>query len=118
MDDLYVDAIIDRYRNPLHKGWITETVQTQSKKAHNPSCGDQFELIFQFDAEKVVDAKWRGDGCAISTVSIDCFCEWAIGKSATQLHTYDKSLIQLQTGVNSITPAREKCLYLPLALGL
>ena len=113
MDDLYLDSIIDRYKHPTHKGWIEGG---EVHKAHNASCGDMFEVVFRYEDEKVIEAFWRGEGCAISTVSIDTFCEWAIGKNRLQIKDYSKQMVQKLTGIEAITPAREKCLYLPTQL--
>ncbi len=119
MDDLYLDTILDRYRHPQHKGWIDAAPSQHSlevHKTHNPSCGDSFEIAFLILGNEIVDAKWRGEGCAISTTSTDFFCEWAIGKSAAQIKSFDQEKIRELTGIETITPEREKCLYLPTAL--
>ncbi|MEP7166918.1 MAG: iron-sulfur cluster assembly scaffold protein [Candidatus Woesebacteria bacterium] len=119
MDDLYLDSILDRYKHPLFSGWIEVVPENYSldiKQAHNVSCGDKFEVTLLRKDNIVVDAKWRGEGCAISTASTDLFCEWAIGKTTEQLHGFDQKQIQELTGIESITPAREKCLYLPISL--
>lgn len=113
MDDLYLDSIIDRYKNPTNKGWIDGG---EIHKAHNASCGDQFEVSLRFVDGIVSDARWRGEGCAISTVSVDTFCEWTIGKDRSQIKDYSKQMVQKLTGIEAITPAREKCLYLPTQL--
>lgn len=113
MDDLYLDSIIDRYKNPTNKGWIDDA---KIYKTHNPSCGDSFEIAMRWKDGVVVDAKWRGEGCAISTVSTDVFCAWAIGKNKLQIKDYSRQMVRDLTEIDSITPAREKCLYLPLSL--
>ena len=114
MDDLYLDTIIDRYRHPTNFGWIEAA--SEMRKARNASCGDSFEVSLLFEGGKVAQAKWRGQGCAISTVSVDTFCEWAVGKTSKQLTMYSKQQIQELTEIDTITSAREKCLYLPLTL--
>lgn len=113
MDDLYLDSIIDRYKHPTNQGWIE---QGETNKAHNASCGDMFEIAIKYEGDKVVEAKWRGEGCAISTVSVDVFCEWTIGKSRARIQEYSRETIQELTGIHSVAPAREKCFYLPLTL--
>lgn len=113
MDDLYMDSIIDRYKHPTNQGWIEGG---EVHKAHNASCGDMFEVSVLYDGEKVLDAKWRGEGCAISTVSVDMFCEWAAGKTRLQITDYSKENVQELTGIRSVAPAREKCLFIPLNL--
>ena len=114
MDDLYLDTIVDRYKHPTNQGMIESA--TETKKAHNASCGDSFEVSFVVTDGQIVDAKWKGEGCAISTVSVDTFCEWSVGKTLQQVVGYSKEMIQELTGIETITQAREKCLYLPLSL--
>ncbi len=119
MDELYLDTIIDRYKHPTNKGKIAgipEGYKLEKKTAVNTSCGDQFSIEILFADDIVVDAKWSGEGCAISTVSVDSFCEWMVGKKRQELVTVDKRLINILTGIEEITPAREKCLYLSLRL--
>lgn len=113
MDDLYMDSIIDRYKHPTNQGWIDGG---EVHKAHNASCGDMFQVSIQYDGDVAKEVKWRGEGCAISTVSVDLFCDWAIGKTRLQIADYSKQNIQELTGISSVAPAREKCFYLPLSL--
>lgn len=121
MDDLYLDTIIDRYKHPEHKGKIEhvpEGMYTEKLHAHNTSCGDQFDVELLVDNATIVAARWQGEGCAISTVSTDMFCEWAIGKTQSGLEQYSQTDIQKLSGIDAITPAREKCLYIPLRFTL
>jgi nitrogen fixation protein NifU and related proteins len=116
MDDLYLDTILDRYKHPLYRGWIDEVPADHKldvRDAHNVSCGDKFEVALLVSDDTIIDAKWRGEGCAISTASTDLFCEWVIGKKSSQLSAFSDHTVRELTGIESITPAREKCLYLP-----
>ncbi len=119
MDDLYLDTILDLYKNPRHKGWIESTPSKGSVfsyKAYNASCGDQMEVALEIKDGKVVQAKWRGQGCAISCASTDLVCEWIIGKVPTSISSLTEEELLSLIGLESITSAREKCLFLPLRL--
>jgi nitrogen fixation protein NifU and related proteins len=88
MDDLYLDTILDRYKHPTQKGWIEVVPEhhvLDIRRAHNVSCGDKFEVAILIRDGLIVDAKWRGEGCAISTASTDLVTEWMVGKKASKL---------------------------------
>lgn len=118
MDDLYLDTILDRYKHPLFQRELEENERGVVKhfKTHNPSCGDAFKIHVLVVDDMIADATWSGEGCAISTTSTDFFCEWAVGKKESEIHDFDKTKIRELTGIETITPAREKCLYLPISL--
>lgn len=119
MDDLYLDIILDRYKHPTHKGWIEEVPEGHTlevRRAHNVSCGDRFEVALLIRGGLVVDAKWRGEGCAISTASTDLVTEWMIGKTLEEIQQLSEERVLEMIGLETIISAREKCLFLPLNL--
>jgi len=82
--DLYQQVILEHYKKPRHKG-KTNPVH-RSQKGHNPSCGDTIELSLQLNdaGDTILDAKFEGEGCAISIASADLMAEALKGKSVTQ----------------------------------
>lgn len=117
MDDLYADIILDHYKNPRNKGWI-DSVSSQYSLRHiqeaNLSCGDMFEVSFSLQDDTIVDMKWRGEGCAISTASMSILSEEVIGKKVSDVQKFTKEQVLEMLGLTSITQTREKCLLLPL----
>lgn len=68
--------IISHYDQPKNK--VDEDFDTKDYECfHNKSlsCIDDFELCLKIDNNKIVDAKFKGIGCAISTASVDIFCD-------------------------------------------
>ncbi|MCL1473608.1 Fe-S cluster assembly sulfur transfer protein SufU [Argonema antarcticum] len=79
--DLYQQVILEHYKKPKHKGQTNPVHRYQ--KGHNPSCGDTIELTLQLNdaGDTIVDAKFQGEGCAISMASADLMAEALQGKT-------------------------------------
>ena len=118
MDDLYLDTILDLYKHPHHAGWLAEdSVYTRkSASAINASCGDHFEVALHIQDHIIKDAKWREQGCAISSAAMDQVCGWIIGKDFSVLQSLSKQNVLELLGMDSIIPAREKCDFLSQTL--
>lgn len=110
--DLYAEEILDRYRNPLHKG----TLQHPDASAHdsNPLCGDDLSIAFMLDkSNKISKIVFSGVGCAISQASADLLCELAEGKTLKEIVALQKSDALKLLGV-PISAVRLKCALLSL----
>lgn len=79
--DLYQQVILEHYKKPKNKG-KTDRID-RSQKGHNPSCGDKIELTIKLNESgtHIEDAKFDGEGCAISISSADLMAEAIKGKS-------------------------------------
>jgi len=81
---MYREQILDLFKNPMHFGKLDDKLKTNEGHKHNPSCGDEFTVQLVVDKNqnnKIVDAKFFGSGCAISTASASLFTDAIIGKS-------------------------------------
>ena len=80
MEDLYREIIVDRYKNPQHKGSLDPSDITFEDD--NPLCGDHIRIDLRIDDEgKVTEAAFDGHGCAISQASADILVESIQGKN-------------------------------------
>ncbi len=112
MDDLYREIIIDHYKNPNHKGRIEKS--DYAFEDENPLCGDHIHIDLVVDDDmKVVDAKFDGQGCAISVASADLLLESVIGKKIEDLKQLGKQDILDLLGI-TLSPVRLKCALLSL----
>ena len=112
MDDLYRDQIIDRYKNPRHKGELDPHDYTYEDD--NPLCGDRIRIDVRVDAQgRVSEAAFSGVGCAISQASADLLTESIIGKSLDQVKQMGKDDILEMLGIE-LGPVRLKCALLSL----
>ncbi|MBD1920726.1 SUF system NifU family Fe-S cluster assembly protein [Microcoleus sp. FACHB-831] len=82
--DLYQQVILEHYKKPKHKG-KTAVVHRQ-QRGHNPSCGDTIELTLQLNeaGDRIEDAKFEGEGCAIAMASADLMAGALRGKSVDE----------------------------------
>lgn len=112
MDDLYREIIIDHYKNPYHKGRLEKS--DYSFEDENPLCGDHIQIELRVDKDQnVVDAKFDGQGCAISMSSADLLLDSIIGKNIEELKKLGKQDILDLLGIE-LSPVRLKCALLSL----
>lgn len=75
------EIIMDHYSSPRHKADPEEEGYLQLHSA-SVNCIDDINVYLKLDEQgNVVDAKWNGTACAISTASSDILCDLFIGKS-------------------------------------
>lgn len=112
MEDLYRELIIDRYKNPLHRGTLDPHDITFEDD--NPLCGDHIRIDLRVDSNgQVLEAVFSGQGCAISQASADLLVESVIGKSLEEVKTLSKEDILELIGIQ-LGPVRLKCALLSL----
>jgi nitrogen fixation NifU-like protein len=112
MDDLYRELIIEHYKNPGFRGELDPNDFTYEDE--NPVCGDHIRVDLRVDENsKITDAKFSGEGCAISQASADLLMESIIGKSIEEVKTLNKQDILDLLGIE-LGAVRLKCALLPL----
>jgi nitrogen fixation NifU-like protein len=112
MDDLYRDQIIDRYKNPRHRGKLEPN--DISYEDDNPLCGDRIRIDLRIDEKNHVrEASFSGHGCSISQASADLLVETIIGKDLEEVKSLTKEDILSLLGIQ-LGPVRLKCALLSL----
>jgi nitrogen fixation NifU-like protein len=112
MDDLYREVIIDRYKNPQFQGSLDP--HDYSYEDDNPLCGDRIRIDVRVDdQDKITEAAFSGEGCAISQASADLLVESIIGKSLSEVKSLSKDDILEMLGIQ-LGAVRLKCALLSL----
>lgn len=113
--DMYMERILELYKNPLNFGEISDA---QVKKTdYNPSCGDMVSMFAKVKDGKIIDAKFKGHGCAISTASASLLTEHVKGKSISEIEKMGQKEVFALIGIDlSRNPSRVKCAMLPLTV--
>jgi len=112
MDDLYREQIIDRYKNPHHRGNLDP--HDISYEDDNPLCGDHIRIEMRVNGEGTVsEAVFDGKGCSISQASADLLIESIIGKSLEEVKSLSKEDVLDLLGIE-LGPVRLKCALLSL----
>ncbi len=109
--NIYQELILDHYKHPKNYGELAGATCTAT--ANNPLCGDKFVLQAVLEKELIVDLKFSGEGCAISTASASMLTEYAKGKKKNEILTLNKEFILEMLGIE-LSPNRLKCALLPL----
>lgn len=112
MDDLFREQIIERYKNPHHRGTLDP--HDISYEDDNPTCGDRIRIDIRLDGEKrITDAAFSGQGCSISQASADLLIESIIGRHIDEVRSMAKEDILDMLGIQ-LGPVRLKCALLSL----
>jgi nitrogen fixation NifU-like protein len=70
---LYQEVIIDHGRHPRNFKKLDHPSCTQ--EGYNPLCGDHLTLYLQIDDNRIIDASFEGQGCAISMAASSLMTE-------------------------------------------
>lgn len=83
LKELYRDVILDHNRSPRNFGRL-EPADAQAA-GHNPLCGDKLTLTLRMQGDRVLDLRFEGQGCAISTASASLMTEAVKGRSREEI---------------------------------
>ena len=95
--DLYQEVIVDHSRRPRNFGRLDAA--THSAEGFNPLCGDRLKLYVNVKDDAVQEARFEGDGCAISRASASLMTESIKGKSKKDVLRLFSEFRNLATGV-------------------
>lgn len=109
--DIYRDRILEHHRFPRHKGRLNRA--SMSTEGTNASCGDKVTLTLKWDGKKLANARFHGEGCALSLASCDILLEHVIGMTATKIATLTPGDMYDLLGV-AVNPGRSACALLCL----
>ena len=111
MPALYSNILLDHFRHPRNYGSLD--APDISNEQFNPLCGDRIRLELKLEQSRVSEARFKGDGCAISTAAASLLTELVLGKNLEELtNVSDEQLISALE--SNIQPARLQCALLPL----
>ena len=110
---IYMEQLIDNYKNPQNVGTIKN--YTFFKHQKNASCGDTFDLYVKLDEnnQEIIDVKFKGEGCAISTASMSLLSEKLIGMLFVDAKKLTDKDIYEMIGIK-ISPSRINCAMLSI----
>jgi nitrogen fixation protein NifU and related proteins len=111
MPALYSETLLDHFRHPRNYGDLPAA--DISYESFNPLCGDRIRIAVKLNNRIVQDARFKGDGCAISTAAASLLTEMIRGADLESLPSLsdDKLISALES---DIQPARIQCALLPL----
>lgn len=128
--DLYQRTILDHNARPHNHGALP--ARTHEARAHNALCGDNVTVRLRLDDGLIAEARFEGDGCALSRASASLLTLAVTGRTpeeatsiATELdklvsrgpehESADRSLLGDLVSLEGVreVPARKRCATLP-----
>ena len=119
--------ILENYQNPMNRGLIDDDSYIKVN-TNNESCIDEINLMVKIEDNKIVDARFDGEACAICTSSTSIMIKSIIGKTLEEAkeiysnflnmideHEYNEEILEEAIVYNDIykQPNRKKCALLP-----
>jgi len=108
---IYKETILDHYRHPRNYGDLPNA--NARAKDSNVLCGDVVEMQLRIDANRIDEARFRGEGCAISIATASMLTEFAKGKSIPEIKKLGKEELIRLLGADP-GPGRIECALLGL----
>ena len=108
MTALYSEKLLDHFRHPRNYGALTSP--DASYESFNPLCGDRIRIELKIENKSVKEAKFKGDGCAISIAAASLLTELILATGDPTVSD-DQLIAALES---DIKPARIQCALLPL----
>lgn len=97
MQALYKEVVLEHYRRPRNFGDLPDA--THAEGGHNPSCGDQLQLMLRLDGDRIEDARFTAQGCAISVASASLMTGALRGKTVAEAQALTQAFTtMLRTG--------------------
>ena len=111
--DLYKEEVMDHYEHPRNQGELTGE-DVLSDRDSNASCGDMVQYYLRVKAGKIVEVKWKGIGCAITTAAASKLSDYLQGQTLQDLQKMsEEEMVKMGVGFE-VNPGRIKCLMLPV----
>ena len=95
LSSLYEEVILDHNRSP--RNWGELPGATRRVEGHNPFCGDQLTLWLRLEGDRIEDARFVGEGCAISRASASMMTQAVRGKTRKEAETLYERFHELVT---------------------
>ena len=105
--ELYQEVILDHTRNPRNFRELANA--TNTSVGHNPLCGDKVTVYVRMDGDRVAEASFLGQGCAISKSSASMMTDAVKGKTRAEVDVLFDTFHEMVTGEPG-TPVDAKAL--------
>ncbi len=108
---LYSEVVLEHFRRPRNYGDLP--APDISYEAFNPLCGDRLRIELKLKDQIVEEARFKGDGCAISVAAASLLTELIKGADLTRIAglTDEEMIASLESEIN---PTRVQCALLAL----
>ena len=126
-NNLRREIILDNYQNPMNRGLVSDNDYVKFN-TNSESCIDNLDFMMKISDDNIVDIRFDGEACAISTSATSIMIRSLIGKSVKEARKiltnyvnminekeYDEHLLGELVVYDEICkqPNRKNCALLP-----
>ena len=127
-NDLRREIILDNYNDPEYKGLVDDNSYLKVNQ-NSVSCIDDLDFMVKIKDNKIIDIRFDGEACAISTSASNIMSRLLIGKSINEVKKiltnyknmieekdYDEKVLEDLVVYDNISkqPNRVNCALLPM----
>ncbi len=88
---MYSEAVIDHFNHPRNVGEI-EGADTEAED-ENPICGDRLHVWLRVAGDRVLEMRWRAEGCAPAIAAASVTSELVAGMPLQEARALDRERI-------------------------
>lgn len=89
LEELYQSLILDHNKTPRNYRRLDDA--TAQAEGRNPLCGDVYQVWLRLEGDRIADAAFQGQGCAISKASASMMTQTIKGKTVAEARVlFDK----------------------------
>jgi nitrogen fixation NifU-like protein len=103
--------VLEHFRRPRNRGSLPGA--TVSVEGANPLCGDRIRVQLLADRDRIADARFTADACAICIAAASMLTEGARGLRVSETSSLDLAWLQASLE-GEAPPGRKRCVTLPL----
>jgi nitrogen fixation NifU-like protein len=98
---MYSPAVLDHFKNPRNAGELPDA--TAQVEVSNPVCGDILRLAVRIGNGRVVEARFKAQGCVTAIACSSLLTEMMTGKSVEELREIEET--QISGALGGLPPA-------------
>src|SRR4026208_911446 len=103
LEALYQETILDHNRPP--RNFREPAGATGHSEGKNPLCGDQVSVWVKDDGDRIAEATFKGQGCAIAKASASLMTAAIAGKSKEEVNAIFDHFHAMVTGKETADPS-------------
>jgi nitrogen fixation protein NifU and related proteins len=98
---MFSDAVIDHFRNPRNAGDLPDA--TATVEVTNPVCGDVLRLAVRIEGGRIVDSRFKTQGCVAAIASSSVLTELLNGRTPAEARSVTPQ--QVSDALGGLPPA-------------
>jgi nitrogen fixation NifU-like protein len=111
MTTAYRAVVIEHFRHPRNRGPLAGAMA--SVEGANPLCGDRIRVELLADGDRIAEARFTADACALCIASASILTERVRGMRVADAAAVDRAWLYASLE-GTPPPARARCAILPL----